>query len=188
METAVVMIGIGGQGVQLMAKTLAVAAIGTGRQAMLSSEYGGEMRGGPSQATVVMAEGAVQALPILPSTPAVIVAHDKHQSGFERLAVDGLAVVNSSVADPSPGLSTQRVVSVPATELAASLGSIQAAGFVLLAAYAEVVGIVGVDDLAAAMRQLVPSYRRQHVEMNERALRAGAECVAEQVSSAAVAR
>ena len=39
-------------------------------------------------------------------------------------------------------------------------------------------GIVEVESLIAAMKQLVPAYRRQHVETNERALRAGADAAA----------
>jgi Pyruvate/2-oxoacid:ferredoxin oxidoreductase gamma subunit len=48
------------------------------------------------------------------------------------------------------------------------------AGFVLLGAFVAVTGLVGVESAIGAMRQLVPAYRTQHVEANERAIRAGA--------------
>jgi 2-oxoglutarate ferredoxin oxidoreductase subunit gamma len=48
------------------------------------------------------------------------------------------------------------------------------AGFVLLGAFVALTALVQVDGAVDAMRQLVPSYRTQHLEANERAIRAGA--------------
>jgi 2-oxoglutarate ferredoxin oxidoreductase subunit gamma len=48
-----------------------------------------------------------------------------------------------------------------------------AAAMVLVAAHARITGLVGLDALVAGMRESVPPYRRQHLEANERALRAG---------------
>jgi Pyruvate/2-oxoacid:ferredoxin oxidoreductase gamma subunit len=67
-----------------------------------------------------------------------------------------------------------RVFEVAASEVAADLGNPMSAGFVLLGALVAVTGLVGVESAVGAMRQLVPAYRTQHVEANERALRAGA--------------
>ena len=48
MEREVIITGIGGQGIQLMAKVLAQAANRAGKQVMLFGIYGGMMRGGSS--------------------------------------------------------------------------------------------------------------------------------------------
>ena len=53
-ERALLLTGIGGQGIQLAARTLAVAAVSDGLQAMVFGEYGGMMRGGNSDSTVVL--------------------------------------------------------------------------------------------------------------------------------------
>ncbi len=52
-RTDVIFTGIGGQGIQLCAKVLANAAVADGRHVMLSSYFGGEMRGGRTEATVI---------------------------------------------------------------------------------------------------------------------------------------
>ena len=44
---------------------------------------------------------------------------------------------------------------------------------VMLGAYAGTTGIVELDALIEAMRESIPPYRTQHIEANERALRAG---------------
>ena len=48
---------------------------------------------------------------------------------------------------------------------------------VLAAAYAALTGLVAVESLVEAMRESVPSYRRQHLESNEKALRTGYDSV-----------
>ena len=57
MERELVMTGIGGQGIQLAAQVLARAALSEGRQVQLFGSYGGMMRGGNTEATVVVADG-----------------------------------------------------------------------------------------------------------------------------------
>jgi 2-oxoglutarate ferredoxin oxidoreductase subunit gamma len=44
---------------------------------------------------------------------------------------------------------------------------------VMLAAFCNTTGIVGLDALIEAMRASIPPYRTQHIEGNVRALRAG---------------
>jgi Pyruvate/2-oxoacid:ferredoxin oxidoreductase gamma subunit len=174
LQLEVILTGVGGQGVQLAAKTLAVAATAEGRQVMMSSHYGGEMRGGQTEASVVVADEPLRAVPILESAWSTIVMHSRYWSGVAaRLRPGGVVVANSTVAGDVPA-GNYSLFPVPAGDLAAGLGAAQAAGFVLLGAYSAITGLVGVDALVGAMRELVPPYRAQHVALNERALRAGA--------------
>lgn len=169
--------GIGGQGVQLAAKTLAMAATAEGHQVMMSSHYGGEMRGGQTEASVVVSDGRLRPVPILESTWSAYVMHPRYWPGVAaRLRPGGMAVVNSTVApDIEPG--DFRLVPVPAGDIAAGLGSPMGAGFVLLGAYGAATAMAGLEALVVAMKELVPPYRTQHIALNEAALRAGAEAV-----------
>ena len=183
MQIEVLLTGIGGQGVQLCAKALAMAATAEGRQALLSARYGGEMRGGQTEASVVLADANLRSLPILPSAGSAFVMHDAFWEPVrEKLRPGAIVVVNSTVVDLGPdgsaaGVPGARVFPVAATELAAAAGAPMTAGFVLLGAYAGITGVVGFDALVGAMRQLVPPYRRQHLEANESAIRTGMETV-----------
>ncbi|MDE3206246.1 MAG: 2-oxoacid:acceptor oxidoreductase family protein [Acidobacteriota bacterium] len=176
LQREVVLTGIGGQGVQLAAKTLAMAATAEGRQVMMSSHYGGEMRGGQTEASVVVSDGQLRPVPILESTWSAYVMHHRYWPGVaERLRAGGIAVVNSSVANEEITAPGVRIVPVAAGEVAVEVGSAMAAGFVLLGAFAAITGLAATDSLVEAMRQLVPPYRTQHLTVNEAALRAGAE-------------
>jgi 2-oxoglutarate ferredoxin oxidoreductase subunit gamma len=171
------MTGIGGQGIQLAAKTLAMAATAEGRQVLMSSHYGGEMRGGQTEASIVVADDRLRSVPIIESAWCAFVMHGRYWPGVAaRIRPEGLVVYNSNVAgDISPGELAN--VAVPAGDIADEIGAPMAAGFVLLGGFAGVTGIVAVDSLVGAMRELVPPYRVQHIENNEKAIRAGASSV-----------
>ena len=176
MQTEVIMTGIGGQGIQLCAKVLALAATNEGRHAMLSAHYGGEMRGGETEASVVVGDSTLRALPILPSTWSAFVMHPNHwPSVRDRLRPGGIAVVNSSIMGTDTQVAEGQVFEIPADAIAASVSAPMGAGFVLLGAYCTITGLVGLESLMAAMKQLVPPYRTQHIAANEASLRAGVD-------------
>lgn len=176
MQTDVVMTGIGGQGIQLAAKVLATGAIEEGRQAMLTATWGGEMRGGQTEASVVISDGRLRALPILPTITSAFVMHQKFwDSVRERLVPGGSVIVNSDLIEELPGATDARLFPIAATETARALEAPMGAAFVLLGAYANITGLVRPDSLVAAMKKLVPPYRTQHIEANERSILAGAK-------------
>jgi len=181
-ELAILIVGIGGQGVQLVGKTLALAATNEGKHAMLAADYGGEMRGGPSNASVVVGSAPLRSLPVLPVADAAIVANHKFAGVVpSRLRHGSLLLVNSSIVDPAEAGDAYRVVAVASTQIAADLGAPQAGGFVLLGAFNALTSLVERDSLVEAMTSLLPPYRRQHAPKNAEALDAGSAAVADQV-------
>lgn len=179
MERELIVTGVGGQGIQLLAKTLALAATREGRYAMLAADYGGEMRGGPSKAGVVVGDAPLQALPILPSAWSAIFAHHRFSDGVQdRLRNGAIVVANTPLVDPGGFRADLRVFAVDAMGTAKSVEAPQASGFVLLGAYNALTGLVRPESLTAAMEELLPPYRRQHATANARAIEAGAAAVA----------
>ncbi|HSS09545.1 MAG TPA: 2-oxoacid:acceptor oxidoreductase family protein [Acidimicrobiales bacterium] len=174
MERELILTGIGGQGVQLAAQVLARAATLEGRAVMLFGVYSGMMRGGNSDSTLVVADGAVEAPPLISSSWSAIVMHDMFWLPLSgKLRVGGVAVINSSLFEGELDHARYRVFDVPATDLATELGLPMAASMVIAGAYAAVTGLVGVESLVEGMRQSLPPYRQQHAAGNERAIRAG---------------
>ena len=181
MQREVILTGIGGQGVQLAAKTLAMAATAEGRQVMMSSHYGGEMRGGQTEASVVVGDSRLSCVPIIESTWSAFVMHPRYWSGVaQRLRPGGVVVANSTVTGDLPA-GTYELHAVPAGDIATELGAPMGAGFVLLGAYGAITSMAATDSLVSAMKELVPPYRTQHVAANEAALRAGADYAQEEV-------
>jgi 2-oxoacid:acceptor oxidoreductase gamma subunit (pyruvate/2-ketoisovalerate family) len=175
-EREVVLSGIGGQGIQLAAQVLARAAIAEGKEVQLFGSYGGMMRGGNTEATVVVGDEPVMAPPTVGSTwSAVLMHHDYVEPTLARLRPGSIVLRNSTVYEGDVGAEGIVLHDVPATELALGVGNIMAATMVMAGAYARVTGLVELASMEAAVSASLPSYRSKHVELNVAALRAGWE-------------
>ncbi len=174
MEREILFTGIGGQGIQLAAQVLARAALAEGREVMLFGSYGGTMRNGPTDATLVVADEPVGAPPIVSrawSTIAMHPAYFPHVAA--KLTAGSVVVANASLfAEPIEG-DHWHVYGVSATQLASESGSALAGALVLVGAFVRLTGLVAFDALIAGLDASLPERRRQHRELNERALRAG---------------
>jgi Pyruvate/2-oxoacid:ferredoxin oxidoreductase gamma subunit len=176
MERELMATGIGGQGVQLATQVLARAAMAEGREVLLFGSYGGMMRGGNTDTTLVIADGPIESPPVVPSTWSAIVMHHDYWSPVrQRLRPGSVVFLNSSVFDRRHiELAPEwHVVELPATDLAVDVGSILTASLVMVGAYAAATGIVSLDALARGLEASLPPYRRQHVPINIAALEAG---------------
>ena len=179
LERELLITGIGGQGVQLCAQVLARAATLEGRAVMYLGLYGGMMRGGNTDSTVVIGDGPIEAPPVVSRAWSSIAMHDEYWPPVEaKLRPDGLVLVNDATftAEIHAPVTVHRV---PATNVAADLGNPLGGSMVMLGAYAAITGIVALDTLIEGMRASIPPYRTQHIEANERALRAGWELLPE---------
>jgi Pyruvate/2-oxoacid:ferredoxin oxidoreductase gamma subunit len=172
-EYELLLTGIGGQGVQLAAQVVARAATREGREVMFFGIYGGMMRGGNTDSTVVVADGPITAPPVVSRTWSAIAMHDEFWAPIEpKLRPGGLVLVNDSTFAHEISAPVT-VVRLHATELAAEVGNPMGGTMVMAGAYAALTALVALDSLVAAMAESIPAYRRQHIESNERALRAG---------------
>lgn len=170
--------GIGGQGIQLAARTLAVAGTNDGLQAMMFGEYGGMMRGGNSDATVVLGTQRLQTPPTVPEAWGAVAMHHEHWEGVARcLTPGGVVVVDRSVFQGDLGRDDLVVVDVEATATATDLGHPQGASMVALGACASAAALVSLVALDAAAAEVLPAYRSQHAAANAEAMRVGFELV-----------
>lgn len=179
MEREFLLTGIGGQGVQLAAQVLARAAALEGRFVSSFGLYGGMMRGGNTDSTVIVADAAITAPPIVPAAWAAVAMHDEFFAPIgPRLRDGGVLFVNDATFRADVTALRGREISVHrvrATDRAAEMGNPVGGSMVMVGAVVEATGIVQLDSAIEAMRVSIPSYRTQHIAANEAALRAGAE-------------
>jgi 2-oxoglutarate ferredoxin oxidoreductase subunit gamma len=177
-EREVLLTGIGGQGIQLASQVLAEAALDEGRDVQLFGAYGGMMRGGNTEATLVLSDGSIEAPPTAGSAWAALVMHHEYaEAVLHRIRVGGVVLVNTSVWAGPTDRSCFEVVEVPATDRATEAGNVLTATMVMLGALAALTNLVSLDALVRAVTRCVPPYRRQHVEASALALAAGARTV-----------
>jgi Pyruvate/2-oxoacid:ferredoxin oxidoreductase gamma subunit len=179
MERELMVTGIGGQGVQLATQVLARAAMAEGREVLLFGSYGGMMRGGNTDTTLVLADGPIEAPPVVPATwAAILMHHDYWQSVRQRLRPGSVVLVNTSVFEARGELDAGwQVLEVPATDLAVDVGNIMTASLVMVGAFASATGIVGIEALRHGLEESIPPYRRQHIPLNLAALEVGLAAV-----------
>jgi Pyruvate/2-oxoacid:ferredoxin oxidoreductase gamma subunit len=184
-EREILLTGIGGQGIQLASQVLAEAALAEGRDVQLFGAYGGMMRGGSTEATVVVADDAIEAPPTVGSAWAgLVMHHDYAASTLERVRAGGLVLLNSSVWEGPLDRARFQVVDAPATDLAVDAGNVLAAGMVMLGALVGATRAVSLGSLVDALARCIPPYRRQHVDVSTRAIELGADYVQEVVAEA----
>jgi Pyruvate/2-oxoacid:ferredoxin oxidoreductase gamma subunit len=180
MERAVLLTGIGGQGVQLAARTLAVAAVQSDLEVMVFGSYAGLMRGGNTDATIIIGDAPLRSPPTVASAQAALVMHHEFWPGVrDRMARDSVIVIDRSVFKGEPGLVHGVAVEIEATGEATKLGNGRGGAMVALGALAAASGLVDLEHLQAAASEVLPSYRAEHAKANATALGAGFALVGE---------
>ncbi|MXW63139.1 MAG: hypothetical protein F4Y27_13835 [Acidimicrobiaceae bacterium] len=173
MERSLIATGIGGQGIQLSAQVMARAAIHDGRKAMLFGSYGGMMRGGSTDASVVLADGPIDSPPVLSRCWLGIAMHHQYLPGLlEKLDDRSTVFVNTSVIQDKVDTAAS-VVDFGATELAVEAVSLVCATMVMVGAVAAATSLLSPEALEAGLAEALPPYRREHFDLNTQALAVG---------------
>ncbi|MGH7859881.1 MAG: 2-oxoacid:acceptor oxidoreductase family protein, partial [Candidatus Binatia bacterium] len=168
------MTGIGGQGIQLVSKILAQAASHEGRNVMHFGVYGGMIRGGPSDCTIVASTEEILAPPIVEEAWALIAMHPGSLPALvPKIRRGGLLLVNSTlVRGPLPRTGGPSI-EVPATKIAEDAGRIVGASMVALGAFVEATGFVSTSSIVEAMRVSIPAHRQSLADFNRKCLALG---------------
>jgi Pyruvate/2-oxoacid:ferredoxin oxidoreductase gamma subunit len=173
MERELFFSGIGGQGVQLAAKTLAVAALHSDFQVMIFGSYGGLMRGGNTDATIVIGEEELHTPPVVDEAWGALMMHHYSWPIFKpKLRPGSFVLIDSSVFRGEIGHDGP-VLEIEASTLATEAGMGKAASMVALGAFVAATGIVTLDALRSAAYEVLPPYRAQHAATNVKALEMG---------------
>ena len=135
MQSEVMFAGFGGQGILLIGKILAEAAMEQGYEVGWVPSYGPEMRGGTAYCTVVIGDRPIGS-PIIKSPMHLVAMNRPSLEKFAPIVKPGGVVfINSSLIPVGSGRDDIDELKVPATEIAKGLGSERAANIVALAAF-----------------------------------------------------
>lgn len=166
--------GLGGQGVQLAAKTLATAAVHDGLEVMMFGSYTGAMRGGNTEATVVLSPEPIRTPPTVSAIwYGVAMHHDYWPTVAALIRPGGLAVIDAEVFRGETGAQDWTADLVPANSIARDAGAPKAAAMVALGRLAALANLVTLASLERAAHEVLPPYRSKFAAANAAALRAG---------------
>ncbi|MBI5189995.1 MAG: 2-oxoacid:acceptor oxidoreductase family protein [Nitrospirae bacterium] len=165
--------GFGGQGILLAGKLLVWAGMLDDRHVTWFPSYGGEMRGGTANCTVIVSDEDIGS-PIVDRPEALLAFNQASVDRFaRRVAKGGFIIVNSSLATRDVEVPGVRLIRVAANEVAERLGDIKAANMVMLGAYLKASGSLGLDKVISALESVIPAKYKDALPVNIAALRDG---------------
>ncbi len=180
MKQEIVFAGFGGQGIMVMGKVLAWAAMREGLKVTWMPSYGAEVRGGTAHSMVVISDEMVPS-PVVTSPTACVVMNRPSLDRFEgSLASSGTLLINSTLIDRQASRDDLDVLSIPLTRMATGLGNVRCANMIALGALNAKLKIVSMKALVEALKEVIPPNRRDLLPLNEEALKEGAKLASRQ--------
>ncbi len=177
----VIVSGFGGQGTLFAGQILAYAGMDSGKHVTWIPSYGPEMRGGKVRCTVVVSDEEIGS-PLVRRPSAAIVLNIPSMEAYEpAIKTMGVLIVNSSLIDITSERDDIVSLYIPATEMATDMGNVRVANMILLGAWANVTGVVTVEQLAQALSDHLPQSKQKTVPINREALLLGAKTAQEQI-------
>lgn len=166
--------GSGGQGSALMAKLVCLAAIKEGLKVVMTQTYGIEQRGGDSTAYVIVSDEAIGS-PIVEKDATIAVALSKsiYDLCFEGTAPGGTLFCNSSLVESPRTAEGFTQIALPVSDMAMDAGSVRSANMVMLGAVLRKSGLLRLESVEEALKEVMGAKKPALLEMNLKALRAG---------------
>jgi pyruvate ferredoxin oxidoreductase gamma subunit len=184
--------GRGGQGVVTAAELLSLAAFAEGRYAQAFPSFGSERTGAPVVSFCRIADEPIRTREPVARPDALIVQDPTllHQVDvFSGLGPDAYVLINSSrrfrelgLGEFAEGFRRERILTLPATELARVHLRRPMPGAPLLGAFAAATGLVSIESVAAAIRE---RFAARLAEGNVAAARAAYEQVRDETQEPA---
>jgi 2-oxoglutarate ferredoxin oxidoreductase subunit gamma len=172
MTEHIIIAGSGGQGIMLLGKILATAAMREGKQVTWLPSYGAEVRGGAAFCMVVISDEEIGS-PYVDEADTLIVMNEISLEKFQsRLKNKGLFIINSSLVhrkikeDP-------RLLQFPFTDIAIRIGNIKIANMVTLGCYLSKRKILDIAHVVLTIEAIAPAGKRDLIEINKKALYSG---------------
>lgn len=176
MQSEVMFAGFGGQGILLIGKILAHAAMEEGSEVAWIPSYGPEMRGGTAYCTVVIGNRPIGS-PII-KNPLHLVAMNR--PSLEKFAPvvkpNGVILINSSLIPIGSGRTDVIELNVPVVDIAGKLGSTKAANIVALSAFVAHTKVVSIETLVHCVKEEFAK-KPKVIDLNLKAIDAGIAAV-----------
>jgi 2-oxoglutarate ferredoxin oxidoreductase subunit gamma len=169
----IIIAGAGGQGIMLLGKVLAEAAMRENKHITWLPAYGAEVRGGTAYCMVIISDNQIGA-PYIDRADTLIIMNEPSLHKFlPRMKKNGLLIVNSSLVQKVPKGSN--IFAAAFTDTAVELGNLKVANMVALGFYINRKKILRSESLSRALKEIAPAEKKDLVGVNLRALSNGME-------------
>ncbi|MDD2679190.1 MAG: 2-oxoacid:acceptor oxidoreductase family protein [Candidatus Omnitrophica bacterium] len=176
MTERIIIAGSGGQGIMLLGKIIAEAALLQGKFVTWLPAYGPEVRGGAAHCMIIIADDEIGS-PFIDKADSLIIMNQLSLVKFKsRLKNNGLMIINSSLAKLDNKLKF-KAAEGRCTDIAEGLGNIKAANVVALGMYLASKKIISVENTLGVIKKMAPQDKPELLKVNLEALEKGRELV-----------
>ncbi len=176
MTEKVIIAGAGGQGIMVLGRVLAEAAMRENKQVSWLPAYGAEVRGGTANCMVVISDQEIGS-PYIKKADSLIIMNEPSWERFKnRLNTNGLLLINNSLVKKNIQAKS-KVLQYPFTDIAINLGNPKVANMVALGCFIAKKKIVQVKTVLEAIRGTAPQDKKELIEINHKAIFAGVDLI-----------
>ena len=178
--------GFGGQGVLVMGRLLAEAAMDQNLNATWLPAYGPEMRGGTANCITVVSDDEIGS-PIAAQYDAVVAMNQPSLEKFQsKVKPGGILLINSSMIPIRSNRTDVQNHYLPANDIAvAQSGTQRSANVVTIGALHALRPFLKTESLTTALQKVFGAKGKEVVDLNIRSLHAGTEAITKMYNSLA---
>ncbi|MFC1666902.1 2-oxoacid:acceptor oxidoreductase family protein [Candidatus Omnitrophota bacterium] len=175
MREDIIFAGFGGQGIMLVGKLLAYAAMNKGKLVTWMPSYGAEVRGGTAHSMVIVSDSPI-ASPVVREPSICVVMNKPSLQKFEaKVKKKGILIINKSLVEIESKREDIDILGIPATDMAFRLGSPRVANMIILGALLAKRRLLTMDSLIDSLKDVIPKARQDMIPVNKEAIRKGYE-------------
>ncbi|MDD5449645.1 MAG: 2-oxoacid:acceptor oxidoreductase family protein [Candidatus Omnitrophica bacterium] len=171
----VICAGFGGQGILFLGKLIALCAMKENKFTAYMPSYGAEVRGGTAYSMAIISDKPIPSPVITRPDSAIVMNEPSFRKFRDKIKKGGLLVLNSSLVGNCGRPKGIKLIKLPFTEIAFSLGNVKAANMVALGAYIKKTNVVSVKTALKAIDEFIKD--KKLVVINKLALLKGASLV-----------
>ncbi|MBP6919746.1 MAG: 2-oxoacid:acceptor oxidoreductase family protein [Candidatus Omnitrophica bacterium] len=172
MTHRIIIAGEGGQGIMLLGKVLAEAAMAEGRSVTYLPAYGAEVRGGTANCMVIVSDTEIGS-PLVQEADSLIIMNEPSLVRFAgRLSKKGTAFINSSLV--SGNVPVKAGARFPFTDMAIQMGNQKCANMVALGCFCAGTKLIDLKTVMKIIEENTPAQKKELAVLNKKALEAGA--------------
>jgi len=168
MTEKIIIAGEGGQGIMLLGKIMAEAAMRENKFVTWLPAYGAEVRGGVAYCMVIISDEDIGS-PYIDKANTLIILNQPSFIKFKNRLASSLVKTDFK--------QSKQIVVQPFTDIAARLGNLKVANTVALGVYLEKNKILNPKTIFQVMEDFAPKNRPELVEINKQAFTQGTALV-----------
>ncbi len=169
----VIIAGFGGQGIITLGYIIAYAGMFDNLYVSHIPSYGAEMRGGTANCSVIISSEEI-ASPIITEATTAIIMNQPSLTKFEnKIASNGLLILNSDMINTSPSRNDLKLILLPANKKAEEIGNLKSANIFMCGIFAGITKIITPQSVKSAIKEYFKTKPQKIIDLNLKAFDAG---------------